>query len=69
MLGADVVCQSKIPLGLGHVASIKVQRRETIIAWKELLRLVRDEDGTVVKMYWATYPFTRQPQTFGQPPA
>jgi hypothetical protein len=25
----------------------------------ELLRLVRDESGTVVKLYWATYPFTR----------
>src|SRR5258708_32791174 len=33
------MCQSKIPLGLGHVASIKVQRRKTIIAGKELLRL------------------------------
>jgi CubicO group peptidase (beta-lactamase class C family) len=31
----------------------------------ELLRLVRDESGTVVKMHWATYPFTREPQTFG----
>src|SRR5689334_2832972 len=35
--GADVVCQSKLPLGLGHVASIEAQRRQTIIAWKELL--------------------------------
>jgi len=35
----------------------------------ELLRLVRDETGAVVKMYWATYPFTRQPQIFGLPPA
>jgi CubicO group peptidase (beta-lactamase class C family) len=25
----------------------------------ELLRLVRDESGTVVKLYWATYPFVR----------
>ena len=33
----------------------------------ELLRLVRDESGAVVKMYWATYPFTRQPEIFGQP--
>jgi CubicO group peptidase (beta-lactamase class C family) len=31
----------------------------------ELLRLVRDDAGTVVRMYWATYPFTRAPETFG----
>jgi len=37
--GADVMSQSKITLGLGHVASIKVKRRKAIIARKELLRL------------------------------
>jgi CubicO group peptidase (beta-lactamase class C family) len=31
----------------------------------ELLRVVRDRDGQVVKLYWATYPFTRTPETFG----
>ncbi len=31
----------------------------------ELLRVVRDERGDVVKLYWATYPFTREPTTFG----
>jgi CubicO group peptidase (beta-lactamase class C family) len=31
----------------------------------ELLRVVRDERGEVVKLYWATYPFTRAPSTFG----
>jgi CubicO group peptidase (beta-lactamase class C family) len=31
----------------------------------ELLRAVRDESGVPVKIYWATYPFTRTPQTFG----
>jgi len=31
----------------------------------ELLRLVRDDSGAVVKLYWATYPFTRSPETFG----
>ena len=30
----------------------------------ELLRVVRGEDGEPVKLYWATYPFTRAPQTF-----
>jgi hypothetical protein len=39
--GTDIVRQSKISLGLRHVVSIEVQRRETIIAWKELLRLAR----------------------------
>ena len=34
----------------------------------ELLRLVRDEGGAVVKLYWATYPFARSPETFGQTP-
>ena len=31
----------------------------------ELLRVVRGEDGEVAKLYWATYPFTRTPDTFG----
>jgi CubicO group peptidase (beta-lactamase class C family) len=31
----------------------------------ELLRVVRDEQGVPVKLYWATYPFTRSPQSFG----
>jgi hypothetical protein len=31
----------------------------------ELLKLLRDESGAVVKLYWATYPFTRAPETFG----
>lgn len=28
----------------------------------ELLRLVRDQDGRVVRMYLASYPFTRTPE-------
>jgi CubicO group peptidase (beta-lactamase class C family) len=31
----------------------------------ERLEVVRDASGAVVKLYWATYPFTRQPQLFG----
>jgi CubicO group peptidase (beta-lactamase class C family) len=31
----------------------------------EWLRLVRDGSGAVVKMYWATYPLTREQSTFG----
>jgi CubicO group peptidase (beta-lactamase class C family) len=31
----------------------------------ELLRVVRDEHGTLVRMYLATYPLTREPTTFG----
>lgn len=31
----------------------------------ELLRVVRRPDGSVEKLYWATYPFTREPRTFG----
>lgn len=31
----------------------------------ELLRVVRDESGEVVKLYWATYPFLRSPKPFG----
>jgi CubicO group peptidase (beta-lactamase class C family) len=30
----------------------------------ELLRIVRDADGTPTRMYWATYPMTRSPETF-----
>jgi CubicO group peptidase (beta-lactamase class C family) len=31
----------------------------------ELLRLVRDSDGTVTRMYWATYPLSRAPEVTG----
>jgi CubicO group peptidase (beta-lactamase class C family) len=31
----------------------------------ELLRLVRDSEGTVTRMYWATYPLSREPETTG----
>ena len=31
----------------------------------ELLHVVRDERGAVVKLSWATYPFTREPRPFG----
>jgi CubicO group peptidase (beta-lactamase class C family) len=31
----------------------------------ELLEVVRDPDGNVSKLYWATYPLTRDPQIFG----
>ena len=30
----------------------------------ELLRAVRDDDGVVRKLYWATYPFSRDPKSF-----
>jgi CubicO group peptidase (beta-lactamase class C family) len=33
----------------------------------ETLRVVRDDHGEVVKLYWATYPFTRTPEIFGPP--
>jgi CubicO group peptidase (beta-lactamase class C family) len=31
----------------------------------ELLRLVRDSDGMVTRMYWATYPLSRAPEVTG----
>ncbi len=31
----------------------------------EVLRVVRRPDGSVEKLYWATYPVTRDPRTFG----
>jgi CubicO group peptidase (beta-lactamase class C family) len=31
----------------------------------ELLRVVRDDDGAPVRLYFATYPCTREPTTFG----
>jgi CubicO group peptidase (beta-lactamase class C family) len=31
----------------------------------ELLEIVRGEKGEAVKLYWATYPFTRRPALFG----
>jgi CubicO group peptidase (beta-lactamase class C family) len=31
----------------------------------EVLRVVRDDNGAVAKLYWATYPFTRTPEVFG----
>lgn len=35
----------------------------------ELLRLTRGADGTVVRMHWATYRFTRTQETFDRVPA
>jgi CubicO group peptidase (beta-lactamase class C family) len=32
----------------------------------ELLEVVRGDDGTVEKLYWATYPLTRTPQPFSR---
>src|SRR5262249_38731072 len=32
----------------------------------DLLEVVREANGEVVKLYWATYPLTRKPQAFGQ---
>jgi CubicO group peptidase (beta-lactamase class C family) len=32
----------------------------------ELLRVVRADDGTPTRLYWATYPFTRAPEVFGE---
>ena len=34
----------------------------------EELRAIRDEDGKVRRMYWATYPLTRKPEGFGAKP-
>ena len=34
----------------------------------EVLRVVRDERGEPVKLYWATYPCTRTPEVWGQAP-
>ena len=31
----------------------------------EILRVVRDEEGIPVKLYWASYPFLRTPEVFG----
>jgi CubicO group peptidase (beta-lactamase class C family) len=35
----------------------------------ELLEVVRADDGKVARLYWATYPFTREPRPFGPGPA
>jgi hypothetical protein len=35
----------------------------------EELRAVRAADGTVRRLYWATYPFTRVPEVFGTGPS
>ena len=34
----------------------------------ELLRLVRDADGSVTRMYWATYPLSRESEVTGTAP-
>lgn len=30
----------------------------------EMLRVVRDDEGGIARLYWATYPVTREPSTF-----
>jgi hypothetical protein len=50
-----------------------VLRRDGADRWRvvsgreqgELLRVVRDDAGAVVRLYWATYPMTRAPLPFG----
>jgi hypothetical protein len=50
-----------------------VLRRDGVDRWRvvsgreqgELLRVVRDPDGTAGRLYWATYPMTRAPLPFG----
>jgi CubicO group peptidase (beta-lactamase class C family) len=50
-----------------------VFRREGADRWRavsglergELLQIVRDREGRVTKLYFATYPFTREAQVFG----
>lgn len=32
----------------------------------ERLRLVRGDDGRVERLYWATYPITREPRVWGR---
>jgi CubicO group peptidase (beta-lactamase class C family) len=34
----------------------------------ESLEIVRDDDGRPTKLYWASYPFTREPRPFGPSP-
>ena len=47
---------------LQHLRCKLVGKREL----GELLRVVRDGAGAVVKLYVATYPLTRAPATFGE---
>jgi CubicO group peptidase (beta-lactamase class C family) len=61
--------RSVLPPGVFERVEADVYRTVSGRERGELLRLVRDEGGAVVKMYWATYPFTRTPQVFGRPPA
>jgi CubicO group peptidase (beta-lactamase class C family) len=61
------------PADLPTVLEPAVFERESGDTWRtvsgrergEVLRVVRDDDGDVRKLYWATYPFTREPLSFG----
>jgi len=46
----------------GSQAALKALAEPSRVA---MLRLVRDADGRVTRLYWATYPFTRTPEVFG----
>jgi hypothetical protein len=60
--------RSQLPPGVFERIDRDVYRTVAGRERGELLRLMRDESGAVVKMYWATYPFTRQPEVFGPRP-
>jgi CubicO group peptidase (beta-lactamase class C family) len=47
------------PEGEDHFRTVSGRERG------EVLRVVRDDRGEVERLYWATYPFTREPEIFG----
>jgi len=56
---------SSRPPAVFSAAAADLWRTESGREAGELLRVVRDDSGAVLRMHWATYAFTRGPQVFG----
>jgi hypothetical protein len=62
----DVPAAAKLPPSVFEKVTDDLYRTVSGRERGELLRVTRAADGTVIKLNWATYLFTREPIAFGE---
>jgi hypothetical protein len=62
----DLPAAAKLPPSVFERVSDDVYRTASGRERGELLRVTRAADGSVTKLNWATYLFTREPMAFGE---